>query len=386
MKKKLKLLYICESTGGGVRKNLLDLLMNINMNKFDVYFIYSDIRADDIFIKSLSKLRSRGIKLYKVPMERNIKLLKDIKSFLKISKIIRNIKPDVVHCHSSKAGALGRIAAFINRISSIIYTPHAYIMQNPNLSSIKKKIFALIEKWLNIITSKTINVSTGERDFAIEHGLGKKEKFKVIYNGIKQEHIDNKIISLKKSQLGFNEEDCIIGTTARMDEQKDPFTFIKIACNILTQYPNVKFVYLGDGKFKHDIENLIKISGREENIKLLGFRSDADEIVSVFDIYINTSLYEGMPYSIIEALARGKPILATNVIGNNEVVINDFNGLLFEKQNIHQGVILLKKMINSPELLYKYGLQSYKLFEDNFKLEFMISETENVYLCDGKVK
>ncbi|MBV4417556.1 glycosyltransferase [Clostridium tyrobutyricum] len=382
MHRKLKICYICEATGGGVRKNLLDLLFNIDRKKFDIYLIYSSIRADDIFIDNLYNLDTIGVKLYKIDLVRSINILKNLKPFLKMKSIISDIKPDIVHCHSSIAGMYGRIAAFLNKVDNVIYTPHAYIMQNPEIGFLKNKVFNIIEKLLEKITTKTINVSKGEKDFAINNRIGNLNKFVVVYNGINESHYTRNYIETKKLNLGFLKDDFIIGTTVRMEKQKDPFTFVNIALNLIKKYDNVKFVYIGDGELYNKVNELIKKNNVKDKIKLLGFRKDASDLVSIFDIYMITSLYEGMPYSLIEAISQSKPILASDVIGNNEVVKNDFNGLLFEKKNIKQAVSFLDDMINDSNKLNMYANNSFKLFKEKFMLNSMLKNTEKVYLSN----
>ncbi|WP_160674492.1 glycosyltransferase family 4 protein [Clostridium sp. C8-1-8] len=378
MDRKLKLLYISEATSGGVRKNVLDLINNIDKDKFEVHFIYSDIRADDIFIDNI-KVLSKNISTYNVKMVRNLNFFEDIKSFLKINNIVRKVKPDIVHCHSSKAGGIGRLIAYINRVPKIIYTPHAYVIQNPNIGNLKRNIFYIIEKLLARLTTTTINVSNGEKQFAVQSKLIEKQKSKVIYNGIENIISDIGNIHSKRNELGLSREDFIVGVASRLEVQKDPFTFIKIAIKVCNHMPNVKFIYVGDGELSLDIRKILKQNNMEDRIKLLGFRDDISEIISVFDIYMITSLYEGLPYSLVEAIACGKPILATNVIGNNEIVIEGVNGELFEKGNIEQGFHKLVGMITDQEKLTRYSEESLKMYSSKFTIDNMIQNVELVY-------
>lgn len=255
-------------------------------------------------------------------------------------------------------------------------------MQNPEIGFLKNKVFNIIEKLLEKITTKTINVSKGEKDFAINNRIGNLNKFVVVYNGINESHYTRNYIETKKLNLGFLKDDFIIGTTVRMEKQKDPFTFVNIALNLIKKYDNVKFVYIGDGELYNKVNELIKKNNVKDKIKLLGFRKDASDLVSIFDIYMITSLYEGMPYSLIEAISQSKPILASDVIGNNEVVKNDFNGLLFEKKNIKQAVSFLDDMINDSNKLNMYANNSFKLFKEKFMLNSMLKNTEKVYLSN----
>jgi glycosyltransferase involved in cell wall biosynthesis len=369
---KLKVLYICEAVGGGVRRHLLDLLLNINKEKFDIHLVYNDKRGDEVFNSKINLLKNIGINLYKISeMERSISIRKDIISLFKLLKIVRKVKPDIVHCHSSKAGALGRIAAYICKVEKIYYTPHAYITQSLEISRVKRLIFNLIEKFLGLITTKTINVSLGEQKFAIQNKIIPLSKSLVIYNGIKG--LSSNISRKKK-------EDIIIGTVARLDEQKDPLTFYKIAKSVVESFDNVQFVYVGDGNLKKQISKLIYDGRLEDKIHLLGFQSNIFDYFKNIDIYLSTSLYEGLPYSLIEAMSFGLPIVATDVIGNNELVIDGYNGRLFQKRDVDTAVRILEDLIKNAELRNNYGENSFRLYLKNFSLKFMIEKTENLYL------
>jgi glycosyltransferase involved in cell wall biosynthesis len=366
--------------GGGVRKHIIDLLKNIDKQRYKIYFMYSSIRADDVFKEEIKRL-SKNIELIENNyMIREVSLKNDLKAFNQIKKLIKKIKPDIVHCHSSKAGALGRLAAKIMGVKKIYYTPHAYIMQNQNIGNKKKFVFSTIEKILSkCCTTKTFNVSQGEKQFAITNKIDREDKFEVIYNGIDDNDVEVNGRELKK-ELGLKEDDIIIGVAARLDEQKDPWTFYNIAKEIIRQYNHVKFIYIGDGIYKKEIEEDIVNNKLEDNVILIGFRNDVERLLKIFDIYLITSLYEGMPYSLIEALKARLPIVATNTTGNNEIVIDKYNGLLFEVGNVEEGKDKLKSLLEGKYDLIKMGENSYKLFKEKFILRKMINQLEDIYM------
>lgn len=377
---KKKVMIISETTSGGVRKHILDLLFNLDIKKYELYFAYNLKRADETMINSIPKLKSRGIHLIELKyMERKINLIKEIKALNELNKIMNDISPDIVHCHSSKAGAIGRISAKLKGVKSIYYTPHAYIMQNPSTNKLKKIIFTNIERILSrYFTSKTINVSKGENELAQILKIDKSKKFEVIYNGI-DEIINNKKITTLKENLNINENDIVVGVAARMDDQKDPFTFIKIAEKVSKNYKHVKFIYIGDGKYKKSIEQYITENSLSSNIMLLGFRDDIEDLLQIMNIYLITSLYEGLPYSLIEALKYKLPIVATDVVGNNEIVENSINGYLFERRNIEEGYEKIIKIINDTKLIKKMSKRSYSIYKEKFILSRMIKKIDDLY-------
>lgn len=374
---KKKVLIITESTSGGVRRHVIDLVLGINKEKFDVYLLYSSKRADEIFKNSKELLGKNAILIESEYLVRNLSLKDDLRAYKEIRSIIKRINPDIVHCHSSKAGALGRIAAKVTKVEKIFYTPHAYFFQDPNITSKKRTFYIFIERLLSkFFTSKTFNVSNGERNCALEYKIDSCEKFITIYNGINEEKFSNK--NLLKGELNLPDESIIVGVTARLDNQKDPITFMKIAKEVINDNKYVHFIYIGEGPLSAEVVKFIKTNNLEKNIHLLGFRNDADKIVSCFDLYLITSLYEGLPYSAIEAMRAEIPIVATDVIGNNEIVISGTTGELFEKGNFMQGAIIIKDLIKNKEIKSKYKNIG-KVFREKFTIDNMINSIEAEY-------
>ncbi|MEC0178127.1 glycosyltransferase family 4 protein [Paenibacillus favisporus] len=368
---KKKVLYICEATAGGVRKHIIDVLDHIDTSKYDMSIIYSEIGADEVFRANIDTLKKKGIQLYSVNnFVNHISLFDDLKALYQIVKIIKKVQPEIVHCHSSKAGAIGRLAAKICRINQVIYTPHAYSFQNQTLNKNKRNAYIFIEKFLGKITTLTINVSEGERQYAIEKNIVKEDNSVVIFNGITSNSISVNPIQNKTIR---------IGTTMRMEIQKDPLTFVEIAKRIVEKYSNVEFIFVGDGQLKEELYKRIRMYKLEEKVKLLGFKKDVIDIVSTFDVYLITSLYEGLPYSVIEALSLEKPIIATNVTGNNEIVIDGYNGLLFEPMNPEKGAEKIEILINNRTLMRHYGINSGKLYEEYFIIENMLDALDKIY-------
>lgn len=378
---KKKLVIISEALGGGVRRHIVDLLENLNKNKFEIYFIYNLDRADTIIKDKLKNMRLLGINLIEIEGFNREIGKNDIRAIKSIYNELKTIKPDIVHCHSSKAGALGRISAKIIGVKKIYYTPHAYYFQNPDSSNLKKKIYATIESLLSrYFTTKTINVSLGEKQIALSYNLDKERKFHVIYNGIELYKNYNSEIKLKLSkEFNIYKDDVIIGVIARLNGQKDPDTFIDIAKKVTEKYDNVKFIYVGDGSLYNKIKYRINNENLSEKVILTGFRNDTEDILEIFDIFLTTALYEGMPYALIEALRAKLPIIATNTIGNNEIVSHDINGYLIDTKDSESGLKYIEHLLNNEDMIQKLGNKSFEEYNEKFTIKDMIEKYEALY-------
>lgn len=370
----MKKILLIHEASGGCGKHVLDLAEYLDKSKFDITVIYGEERADNSYLERKKQIDKRVRFISLKNFVRDVNPRKDLLCFYELNKIIKKSKPDIVHCHSSKAGVLGRIAAKKNAVTKIIYTPHAYAFQAPEVNEINKYIYIIVERLLSkYTTSCTINVSEGERREAIKNKIDKPEKFYVIYNGLPSYKKVNK--EQIKDDLRISKDIQIVGTTARIAPQKDPYTFIKIAEEVAKKKKKVIFLYVGDGPLKEDVEIMIKKDNLQNNVRLLGYRTDCDDLIQIFDTYLLTSVYEGLPYSLIEAIRAGVPVVATNVTGNNEVIINGENGVLFEKGDYVEGADAVIKVLNG--LIDQEKIR--KSFQ-KFKIETMIKAITDIYL------
>lgn len=369
-----KIVMIVEAMLGGIRQHVCDIVENLDKKRYKVYVIYSDLRADDAFRIGKSELENHAKLICCNEMKRTLGK-EDFLAYRKIVEIIKEIQPDIVHCHSSKAGGIGRIAAKRCGVPLIVYTPNAYAFQAPDTSMVKRVLYVCVESVLaRYATSITINVSKGEMQAARDYHIDKPGKFTLIYNGISQINLKEKV--QLRQELGFDENKYYIGVTARCAEQKDPFTFLKIAKKVIEKSHNIEFVYIGDGELQDRMKRWIKEKKMEQKIHMLGFRTDAAEIVGALDLYLSTALYEGLPYSMIEAMRAGVPILATDVVGNNELVFEGKNGRLFPVGDVERAYRLIMRQYDKNEIKPQNVKDT---FIEKFSLDNMIKQLNQVY-------
>lgn len=371
---KKKIVMIVEAMLGGIRQHVCDIVESLNQQEYEIYVIYSDLRADDAFKKNKEQFMKYAKLIQCDVMQRSIGV-KDFIAYKEIVSMLGKIKPDIVHCHSSKAGIVGRLAAKKCKVPLIIYTPNAYAFQNPDISFVKKYIYIYAEKILSrYATSLTINVSKGEMKLAQDYKLDRPEKFKLIYNGIPQIKLKEK--QQIREELGMDENKFLVGITARCAKQKDPFTFLRIAEETVRRNSDIEFIYIGDGELQEEMNQWIIDHGLEHKIHMLGFRKDAAMIVGVFDLYLSTALYEGLPYSMIEAMRAGVPIIATDTVGNNELVFERINGRLFPVKDVNCAVRMILKQYE------KGGIESESVketFIKEFSMTTMLNRLSEVY-------
>lgn len=316
--KKKKILHIVESLGGGIFSFLVDLVNNTD-DEFDITIAYG-IRVETP--ENFKSYFSNNIKFIEVKnFTRNINPIKDLKAFFEVKKIIKEENPDVIHLHSSKAGFIGRFATNCKK-KTVLYNPHGFSFLMKDCSKIKRFMYWCLEKIGSLRKCTIVACSYGEYQEALK--LSKNSI--CINNGINIEKLDKKIKNFNKHNIDFN--NLKICTSGRIGYQKNPELFNQIAEDL----PNLEFTWIGDGELKDKLTS--------PNIKVTGWknREEVLKIVNDNDIFILTSLWEGLPISLLEAMYLKKVCIVTNCIGNRDVIKDEKNGFII-KNNDYKEII-----------------------------------------------
>lgn len=306
MAKKKKILFIVEAMGGGVFTYIVDL-SNELVNEYDMYIAYAVRKQTPENYRDYFDNRIHLIEVKN--FERSINPTKDMKAFIEIKNVAKRIKPDIIHLHSSKAGALGRFA-FNGRKTPLFYTPHGYSFLMQNHSTVKRMIYKAIESICSKRNCMTISCSEGE----YQETLKLTRKATYVNNGINIDELQRLI-----EQAGSIESHPFtVFTLGRICYQKNPDLFNKIAENL----PDVKFLWIGDGELREKLT--------APNIEITGWvkREDGLRYSLQGNVFLLTSLWEGLPISLLEAMYMKKLCVVSNVIGNRDVIHNGENGYI----------------------------------------------------------
>ena len=252
---------------------------------------------------------------------------KDIVSLWKVYRAIKKAKPDIIHTHTAKAGTIGRIAALFYRIFSrkkvkIVHTFHGHIFHS-YYGNLKTKIFLVIEKTLaRFATDKIIVISRQQfEEIHHEFGIGRETQFQIIPLGIDLEKFAEAEAkkNILREEIGTKTNEILVGFVGRLTEIKNISLFLKVAKLYQDKrdasFLNLKFVIIGDGNLREELETEAKSLNLSETVKFLGNRTDADVFYAGLDIVALTSLNEGTPLSLIEAMANSRAIISTSVGG-----------------------------------------------------------------------
>ncbi len=355
-KQRPKIVHVVEAFGGGVYSFLVDLLNNL-IEDYDITVIYA--LREQTPPDFLNDFDSRIKFIHSKYMTRKIGF-NDLKALFEVRKLIKKENPDIVHCHSSKAGLITRVGINTNKYKTF-YTPHGYSFLMQDSSKLKRFIYKSIERIGSMNHSTIIACSKGE----YEESLKLTKKATYISNGVNLEKL-KKYIPENIKDIDTN--NLTIATTGRVSYQKNPTLFNKIAEN----FPNIKFIWIGTG----DLEDKLTSS----NITITGWKNK-DELMQILnesDIFILTSLWEGLPISLLEAMALKKPCIVSNVIGNKDVINNKGNGFICN--NLDEFIRTIKEIQKNKYDLSSIANKAFKDIQNVYNIDVMSENYKKIYM------
>ncbi|HPN30414.1 MAG TPA: glycosyltransferase family 4 protein [bacterium] len=320
------------------------------------------------------------VKQFEIPeLIRNINPFRDAAALIKLFIFLKKNKFDIIHTHSSKAGILGRFAAKLAGSKKIFHTVHGWGF-TPNQNFLKRRLFIFLEKIAARFTDKIIVVAKDNILKGLDNNIGCENKYVLIRSGIdfkKFEMAYNLDIQKKnkiKSGLGIKPGNITIIMTACFKPQKNPLEFVKIASILNNRFSNLNFILIGGGELKNVIEQEIKRFGLDNKITLTGWRKDVENFLISADIFCLTSLWEGLPRSILEAFACRLPVIASRVDGTPEVVIHNETGFLYECGDIESAVKYFEILIKDKTKRAEFGKAGFNLVNQEFSIEKMLND------------
>lgn len=351
---KKKILYFVEAFGGGVFTYLANL-SNALCDDFDIYIAYG-IRKQTP--QNFEKYFDKRIHLIQVKnYQREISFSKDLAALKEMKKIAKKVQPDVIHLNSSKAGILGRWL-FRNSKTPVFYTPHGYSFLMTNISKKKKLFYRSLEKVFAFKNVETIACSKGEYEITkeltsnatyVDNGINLRE-----FDGINMDH-----------QTDFN--NLKVATLGRISLQKNPVMFNRIA----EAFPNINFIWIGDGEFRDKLTAPnIKITGWVDNKTALNYLADTD-------IFLLTSLWEGLPMALLEAMYMEKICVVSDVVGNRDVIHDEENGYICD--SVNDFIRKVKSISTDRHTLVELIKRAHDDVENHYNSTVMASEYKKIY-------
>ncbi len=382
--KKSLLYIITQAEWGGAQRYIFDLAANL-VDEFDIT-VATGIDGDD---QELDKrLKDYKIKRFVFKhLRREINPYHDILAIFEIARFLRQNHFDIIHLNSSKAGVIGALANAVNRFfaplrmtKKIIYTAHGWVYLEP-LPFWRRWIYLGMEKIAARLRDATIVLSEKEKKVALRYGTAKKNSVFVIPNGIDLTALNFLSREEARKRLKINNDEIVIGTIANLYKTKG-LEYLIEAIKILNiqsagwrTISNIKTVIIGEGDERNNLQTKIKELGLENNISLSGSIPDAYKYLKAFDIFVLPSVKEGFPYTILEAMAAGLPIVATEVGAIPEILENQKTGVLMPPADSQALTEAFVSLIKNPEHAKQLGANAQEAVK-KFDLKTMIEKTK----------
>ncbi|MGV1017853.1 MAG: glycosyltransferase family 4 protein [Fluviibacter phosphoraccumulans] len=362
----------------GVQKVSFDELVNLDPALYERIIV---CKCSGELTESLEKI---GVRVHLVPeLQRSISPKIDLRAYFALREFFRSEKPDIVHTHSSKTGVLGRLAAHFARVPFIVHTVHGF-----SFPSESRKLVRLFYKFLERICGRLTDVLIvlNENDAAIASDvLGVSDnRIMLLPNGV---DIDTYVPaipavreSVRLSCFGINSSGhLVIAMIGRLWEQKNPQCFVRAALQVIDKRSDVSFFMIGDGEFRGELEATIQASSDPNRIRIMGWRSDVPMLLKGVDLMVLPSRWEGMPLAILEAMASGVPVIASDIPGNHHLVTTDRDGLLFAPDDSEALADALLVLIDDHEKRRVFSLKARKKVVSEYALSVRMNKIRKIY-------
>jgi len=377
-------MMVMEATIGGTKRHLHELSVGLHARGWHVEVACPRVRAeahgDTSFWDDLSVA---GIPLRPLPMERKVASRVNVEAIGTLARMIREASPriDVVHAHSAIGGAVARLAVLVaglwGRRPAVVYTPHGFAFLDG--SPARRRGFLAVERILGLTTDRVIGVSPTEAEVAWRRRVVPRERAVAIPNGIDPATMPTSADGVRaRAEEGWDTSPVVM-TVARMTPQKDPSTWLRVAARIAASRSDVRFVWVWGGETAQEVRDEAHRLGIADRVDFVGYRPDARRLVAGANVFLLTSRFEGLPYSLIEALAVGVPVVATDVTGTRDVVRHGVTGLLSPAGDVEGLASHVLSMLRDPKRAAALATAGREDVVQRFSIDTMVEATARVY-------
>ncbi len=364
---------------GGAQENTLATVIGLRQaGGWDVGLLTGpDAGAEGSLLEEAGSL---GAPVEVLPtLRREIRPLDDLRAGRALERRFSRRRPLIVHTHSSKAGLLGRRAAHRAGVPVIIHTVHGWSF-HPHLSPWRRHLYVLLERQAARWSDALVVVAGADRDTGLAHRIGRPEQYALVRSGIDLERFGSAAGGRRqiRERLGIPADVPVVGSVTRLSPQKAPLDLVAAFDRIGRELPNVWFVIAGDGPLRDDVESRLRASAVAGRCVLTGLRRDIAELLAAFDLFLLSSLWEGLPRVLPQAMAAGVAVVATRTPGAAEVIVTGRSGELVEPGEPTALADRAVALLARPEQRRRY-VEAGRLIAREFDERTMVSQLEEIY-------
>lgn len=363
---------------GGAQQNTLFCVEHHDRRRFEVELIAGRGGRLDPVAERIPDARVQVVPW----LGRPVAPARDLVALLRLRSCFRERRIDLVHTHSSKAGVLGRWAAWLAGVPFIVHTVHGWSF-NPTQAAWRRGVYAGIERATAPLTDRLIAVAHGNRDLGLARGIGHAAQYAVVRSGIDVRRYaasNGQARDSIRRALGYRDDHVVVGTLCCLKPQKAPLDFVRAAAAAVRRDDRLRFFLAGDGELRPQVERLAAELDLGDRLRVLGWRDDVPELMRAMDIFLLTSLFEGLPRAVLEAMASGVPVVATAVDGTPEVVEHGRTGLLVppgQPERAAEGVL---RLAADRAFGAECARRGRTRIDERFDIRGMVRDLERIYL------
>lgn len=372
---------------GGSAENTYLTLIGLSRAGYDLVLVTgpsdeskSAEREREAVQANLDEVEKAGVRTISIPdLMRNLHLDRDLKAFFRLLRILREEKPQIVHTHTSKAGILGRWAAWLCRVPFIVHTPHGHVFWG-YFGPLETKLYVTLERITARITHRIIALTEQEKEDHLRFRIASRDKFLTIHSGVDLSLFDATLHdrSQIRAELDIPAGDLVVGTAGRLTPVKGHMHLLEAAAKILAIRPDTTFVVLGDGELKNKLLERIEALGLAGKVHFPGWRPDVAAVMSAFDVFALPSLNEGMGRVLVEAMALSRPVVASRTGGITDLIEDGGNGLLVPPGDAGALADAILRLLDEGEMRAAMGGEGRRRAE-TYSAERMVEKIGELY-------
>jgi len=363
---------------GGAQETVMLVAAMLDPARFDVHVLSGPQTGSEGSLQE--QVRERGIPLTIEPaLVREINPVEDLRALVRLTRFIRRGCYDVVHTNSSKAGILGRWAAWLAGAPIIVHTIHGW-GHHDRQHPLVRRSYILLEQVTQRITDRLVVVSPRNIEKGLADGIATPAKYVTVRSGVELDRFRRPARPREavRAELSIPADAPVVGTVTRLSPQKAPSDFVAAAAQVAARRPDAHFVVVGDGPLRAEVEAQVAAAGLADCFHLTGLRRDVPDLLHSFDVFALSSLWEGLPRVLSQAMAAGLAVVATAVDGNAEAVEDGVNGLLAPPGDPQAMAAALLRLLDDPALAAQMGAAGRERAEE-FGARKMVEDIAALY-------
>jgi glycosyltransferase involved in cell wall biosynthesis len=365
---------------GGAQENTLLTASLLDRQRYQVEVVSGPQTGSEGSL--VDELRQTGIPLIIEPhLLRQLSPLHDLRALSSLVGLMRRKRYSIVHTHSSKAGILGRLAARLAGVPVIVHTVHGWSFHD-YMPALTRWIYIFLERWTARFSDALIVVAEGDIEKGLQAGIGRPEQYRLIRSAIPLDEFDPRRYdrAAVRAELGLPAEALVVGNVGRFSAQKNPLDWVRAAQGIAAACPQAWFLLVGDGPLRPEVTAALQQAGLEQRAVLTGLRRDPARMLAAMDIFMLSSLWEGLPRVIPQAMAMGLPVVANRADGSAEAIQDGITGYLCSPGDTGQMASRAVELAQNPLHRDEMGRQGQLRAAQEFDLRQMIAQIEALYM------